>query len=240
VRRAFDGGWSAGDVLELLSRHSRTPVPQPLSYLVEDVARRHGRIRVGVAAAFVRSDDEATLGELLTDRRAASLRLRRLAPTVLSAQSPPDVVLARLREMGYAPAAESPDGDLVVRRPEARRARGPGARRPPARVVTAPPAPQPALLAAAVRALRAGERAATVTVSRPAADVLAMLTQAARAGESLLIGYVDAEGRGSQRVIEPLAVEGGHVVAYDHLRGAQRSFAVHRITGVSAVDEQPA
>jgi predicted DNA-binding transcriptional regulator YafY len=30
------------------------------------------------------------------------------------------------------------------------------------------------------------------------------------------------------------------VVAYDHLRGAQRSFAVHRITGVSAVDEQPA
>ena len=238
VRRGFDAGWSSGDVLDLLSRHSRTPVPQPLSYLVEDVARRHGRIRVGAAAAFVRSDDEATLGELLTDRRAASLRLRRLAPSVLSAQSPPDVVLARLREMGYAPAAESPDGELVVRRPEARRARGSASRRPAVRTGTAPPSPQPALLAAAVRALRAGERASTVTVGRPAADVLAMLTQAAGAGESLLIGYVDAEGRGSQRVIEPLVVEGGHVVAYDHLRGAQRSFAVHRITGVSVVDEQ--
>jgi hypothetical protein len=249
VRRAFDAGWTAGDVLELMARHSRTPVPQPLTYLVEDVARRHGRVRVGAASAFVRCDDEATLGELLGDRRFAALRLRRLAPTVLSAQAPPDVVLARLREVGYAPAAESPDGELVVRRPEARRAAG-GARRPPARVVTSAPQPQPALLTAAVRALRAGERVARVgdvgtgpgssLVSRPAADVLAMLTAAAAAGESLLIGYVDAEGRGSRRVVEPLAVEGGQVSAYDHLRGAVRTFAVHRITGITALDEQPA
>ena len=249
VRRAFDAGWTAGDVLELLGRHSRTPVPQPLTYLVEDVARRHGRVRVGAAASFVRCDDEATLGELLGDRRCASLRLRRLAPTVLSAQAPPDVVLSRLREVGYAPAAESPDGELVVRRPEARRAAG-GARRPAARVVMSAPQPQPALLTAAVRALRAGERVARVgelgtgtgssLVSRPAADVLAMLTAAAAAGESLLIGYVDAEGRGSRRVVEPLAVEGGQVSAYDHLRGAVRTFAVHRITGITALDEQPA
>ena len=237
VRRAFDAGWSAGDVTALLAQHSRTPVPQPLTYLVEDVARRHGRLRVGAAASYVRCDDAATLGELVTDRRAASLRLRRLAPTVLAAQSAAEVVLDRLREMGYAPAAEGVDGDVVVRRPESRRA---APRRTPVRV--APPRPElrPALLDAAVRALRAGDRAATVTVSRPTADVLAMLTQAAAAGEPLWIGYVDAEGRGSQRVIEPVAVEGGHVSAYDHLRGAVRSFAVHRITGVSAVDDQPA
>ena len=168
---------------------------------------------------------------------------------MLSAQAPPDVVLSRLREVGYAPAAESPDGELVVRRPEARRAAG-GARRPAARVVMSAPQPQPALLTAAVRALRAGERVARVgelgagtgasLVSRPAADVLAMLTAAAAAGESLLIGYVDAEGRGSRRVVEPLAVEGGQVSAYDHLRGAVRTFAVHRITGITALDEQPA
>lgn len=237
VRRAFDAGWSADDVIDLLSTHSRTPVPQPLGYLVEDVARRHGRVRVGAAASFVRCDDVATLNELLTDRRSAVLRLRRLAPTVLAAQSTADVVLSRLREMGYAPAAESADGDVVVRRPESRRTT---ARRPVDRVTTMPPDPRPALLDAAVRALRAGERAATVTVSRPAADVLAMLTQAAASGEALWIGYVDAEGRGSQRVIEPVAVEGGQVSAYDHLRGAMRTFAVHRITGVSAMDDQSA
>ncbi|HEX6936616.1 MAG TPA: helicase C-terminal domain-containing protein [Actinomycetes bacterium] len=237
VRRAFDAGWTSAELLDLLSRHSRTPVPQPLAYLVEDVARRHGRVRVGAAAAFVRCDDEATLGELLTDRRSAALGLRRLAPTVLAAQSPADLVLDRLREMGYAPAAEGADGDVVVRRPEARRS---APRRPPARVTTSTPEPPRPLLDAAVRALRAGDRAASVTVSRPTADVLAMLNDAAASGESLWIGYVDAEGRGSQRVIEPIAVEGGHVSAFDHLRGAVRSFAVHRITGVSAVDDQNA
>jgi hypothetical protein len=209
-------------------------VPQPLSYLVEDVARRHGRVRVGAAGAFVRCDDEATLGELLTDRRSAALRLRRLAPTVLAAQASADVVLDRLREMGYAPAAEGADGDVLVRRPASRRSTP---RRPPARVTGAPATPAAGLVDAAVRALRAGDRAASVTVSRPAADVLAMLNQAVAAGEPLLIGYVDAEGRGSQRVIEPVSVEGGHVSAYDHLRGAVRSFAVHRITGVSAADD---
>ena len=232
IRRAFDAGWTAADVHELLAAHSRTPVPQPLTYLVEDIARRHGRVRVGAAAAFVRCDDEATLGELLSDRRAAALRLRRLAPTVLAAQSPAEVVLDRLREMGYTPAAEGGDGDVMVRRPESRRT---PVRRPSAVTTTTPREPQPALLAAAVSALRAGERAAAVTVGRPTADVLALLTDAASAGESLWIGYVDAEGRGSQRVIEPVSVVGGQVSAYDHLRGAMRSFAVHRITGVSPV-----
>ena len=77
VRRAFDAGWTAGDVTGLLARHSRTPVPQPLTYLVDDVGRRHGRVRVGAASSFVRCDDESILGVLLSDRRAASLGLRR-------------------------------------------------------------------------------------------------------------------------------------------------------------------
>jgi hypothetical protein len=55
-----------------------------LTYLVEDVARRHGRVRVGSAASFVRCDDESTLEVLLSDKRAATLRLRRLAPSVLA------------------------------------------------------------------------------------------------------------------------------------------------------------
>ena len=140
--------------------------------------------------------------------------------------------------MGLAPAAEGADGAVVVRRPESRRTT---ARRPPARVVTTPPAPGDALLDAAVQAIRGGDRSRLVgslRTSRPTADVLAMLTQAAGSGEALWIGYVDAEGRATQRVVEPVAVEGGYLNAYDHLRGAVRSFAVHRITGVSALDEE--
>ncbi len=235
VRRAFDAGWTAGDVTSLLTKHSRTPVPQPLTYLVEDVARRHGRVRVGAASSFVRCDDEATLGVLLSDRKVSSLGLRRIAPTVLASTSPPDVVLERLREAGLAPAAEGPDGAVVVRRPESRRS--PVRRRPVPVATAAPTPPSDPLLDAAVRAIRGGDRAGSLSTGRPTADVLAMLVQAAGSGEALWIGYVDAEGRATQRVVEPVAVEGGYLNAYDHLRGAVRSFAVHRITGVSPLDD---
>ncbi|HEX6921698.1 MAG TPA: helicase C-terminal domain-containing protein [Actinomycetes bacterium] len=246
VRRALDAGWSAADLLDLFSRHSKTPVPQPLTYLVEDVARRHGKIRVGLASAYVRSDDETTLGEIVADRRAVHLRLRRLAPTVLAAQAPVDVVLDRLREMGYAPAAEGPDGDVVVRRPDSRRATG---RHRPPRLVAEPVSPTDALLAAAVRAVRAGDRALTAVRRdggtagpvrldrRPVADILATLQEAVATGQPLWIGYVNAEGQASQRVIEPIGVEGGYVSAYDHHRDEVRTFAVHRITGVSPIAE---
>ena len=237
VRRAFDAGWTAGDVSAFLTKASRTAVPQPLTYLVDDVARRHGRVRVGAASSFIRCDDESTLEVLLSDSRATTLRLRRIASTVLASSATPDVVLERLRSMGAAPAAEGADGAVVVRRPESRRTTP---RRPPARPVRTQPAPGDALLDAAVRAIRAGDAPnlnGALRTSRTTADLLAILTQAAATGSALWIGYVDAEGRATQRVVEPVAVSGGYLNAYDHLRGTVRAFAVHRITGVSELDE---
>ncbi len=64
-------------------------MPQPLEYLVEDTASRHGRLQVGPAASFIQSDDEAALQELLSGPRAAALGLVRIAPTVLVASVAP-------------------------------------------------------------------------------------------------------------------------------------------------------
>ena len=195
------------------TRHSRTPVPQPLSYLVEDVARRHGRVRVGAAAPSC---------AVTTKRLSASCSptgARVAAAAAAGADRAVGAVAARTWcSPGCARwATPRPPSRLTVTSscagPRRGARRGSGSRRPAVRTGQPHPAPQPALLAAAVRCAAGRRRAAsTVTVGRPAADVLAMLTQAAGAGESLLIGYVDAEGRGSQRVIEPLAVEGGHVM----------------------------
>jgi hypothetical protein len=254
VRRALDAGWSASELLSFLAGHSRTPVPQPLTYLVEDVARRHGRLRVGAASAYLRCDDEGTLDELVADRRSADLRLRRLAPTVAAAQATVDVVLGRLRDMGYAPAAEGPDGAVLLGRPEVKRA---SPRRQQPLATTPAREPSAALLDAAVRAVRAGDRALTAVklqpdawtgqaghaggpgrlARKPAADILAMLADASRSRTALWIGYVSAEGSATQRVVEPISVEGGYLSAYDHLRNEVRTFALHRITGVSAIDE---
>ena len=52
LRRAFDAGWAADDVHRLLAAISQGPVPQTLTYLVDDVARRHGRLRAGAGVVL--------------------------------------------------------------------------------------------------------------------------------------------------------------------------------------------
>ena len=248
VRRALDAGWAARDLLDLLTARSRTPLPQPLEYLVGDVARRHGQVRVGVAGAYVRSDDEALLAELVAERKCAALQLRRLAPTVLVAQADPATVLSVLRAVGVAPAAESADGVVVVRRPDARRTPPRQPPRPSA-VGAVSAAPSPALLDAVVRSLRAGQdqqdeqhdRARTQTgpalaVTDPTIT-LATLREAAAGRERVWIGYVDAAGRVERRLIEPLRIDGGRVTAFDHDSVGVRAFSVHRVTGVAAAEE---
>ncbi|WP_330478408.1 helicase-associated domain-containing protein [Streptomyces platensis] len=244
VRRALDAGRSAAELQEFLAAHSRTPVPQPLAYLVDDVARKHGQLRIGAAAAYVRCDDDALLTEILADRRAAALRLRRLAPTVLAAQTSPDQLLDGLRAMGYAPAAESAAGDVLIARADSYRT---PPRTAPAPVPDGPPSPDPTLLAAAVRAIRAGDLAATAErkpVQAPApapggfprttsAETLATMQAAVLTNSALWIGYVNADGAASQRVIAPVRVEGGFVTAYDHTSDEVRTYPLHRITGVA-------
>ncbi|RCH66046.1 DNA-binding protein [Streptomyces sp. SDr-06] len=250
VRRALDAGQTAADLQAFLTDHSRTPVPQPLSYLIDDVARRHGHLRVGAASAYVRCDDEAMLSEILADRRSQPLRLRRLAPTVLATTAEPAALLDGLRSMGYAPAAESAEGDVLIARADSRRT---PRRTAPVPVPDGPPLPDETLLDAAVRAIRAGDTAATVVRKEPeaaradgslprtsSAETLATVQAAAMTGSALWIGYVNAEGTASQRVIAPVRVEGGFVTAYDHTADEVRTYPLHRITGVAELADDPA
>ncbi|MDI5969592.1 helicase-associated domain-containing protein [Streptomyces sp. SL13] len=253
VRRALDAGRSADDLHTFLAAHSRTPAPQPLTYLIDDVARRHGHLRVGAASAYLRCDDDHVLAEILADKRSAPLGLRRLAPTVLAARVAPGALLERLRAMGYAPAAESADGDVLITRADAHRT---PPRAAPVPVPDGPAVPPDRLLATAVKAIRAGDRAAAAVrppdpPSRPgapqeqpprtsAAETLATVQAAVLTGEPVWIGYVNAEGAASQRVIEPVRVEGGYVTAYDRTAEGIRRFSLHRVTGVRELaDEAP-
>ena len=64
----------------------------------------------------------------------------------------------------------------------------------------------------------------------------AMLIETAANAETVWIGYVDNNGGASERLVDPLRVQGGMLTAYDHVRDTVRTFAVHRITGVAPVD----
>ncbi|MBD8079051.1 helicase-associated domain-containing protein [Cellulosimicrobium arenosum] len=114
VVRALDHGRTADDLLTELAAHSRTPVPQPLEYLVRDTARRHGRVRVGAASSYVRAEDPALLAGLVEAAALRHLGLVQIAPTVLVAAVPAGELQAALRERGVVSAVEGPDGRVLV------------------------------------------------------------------------------------------------------------------------------
>jgi hypothetical protein len=111
VRRALDAGWQAEQLLAALQQQAAGGrVPQPLAYLITDVARRHGAIRVRPAACVLRAEDPALVAELVAARSLRSLALAAVAPTVLTCAVPVERALAALREAGYAPVAEDSSG----------------------------------------------------------------------------------------------------------------------------------
>lgn len=242
VRRAFDSGWSAAEVHAFLATASRTPVPQPLVYLVDDVARRFGTLRVGAAASFLRSDDEAALAELAHGTAAAGLRLRLIAPTVLVSDVPVDVLLPRLRELGLAPVVEAPDGTVRLARKERHRARSPRTRAAHAARDSARSA---ARASSVVSAIRAGDRAAAsrpergTRLERPSpAATISFLREAVDSRSSVWLAYLDSHGRTTERVVDPVDVDAGTLKAHDQRAGAVQAFAIHRIQGVALVSDR--
>ncbi|MDF2091761.1 helicase-associated domain-containing protein [Knoellia sp. 3-2P3] len=239
VRRCLDAGWSVDQVLSALTDASHTPVPQPLDYLVRDVARRHGQTRVGSVGSYVRCDDEATLGAMLADRALSALQLRRIAPTVLVSPVGAPIVLDMLRDAGYAPAAESAEGGLLV--PSAGHHRTPPRRSTPGPTIHTV---DDDLARTLIGALRAGEEAAAYQraerASRPGPTLpatdptttLAVLREAAADRQGVWIGYSDAAGGVQRLLFYPDRVEGGRV--HGTADGTARTLSIHRVTGASA------
>ena len=61
IRHALDTGLTATDIHNFLHDLSHIEVPQSLSYLIDDAARRHGALRVAPALSVVHSDDPALI-----------------------------------------------------------------------------------------------------------------------------------------------------------------------------------
>lgn len=238
IRRALDTGLTADELLGQFAEASRTPVPQPLDYLVRDVARRHGQARVGGATAYLRCDDEAVLVAILADRGLAPAMLRRIAPTVLVSRAEPTTLLDLLREHGYAPAQEGFDGSLIVAQPAARLARS-------RRRTAGEPSPgevDEAFAAAVVAQVRAaparpvplwsGPRSGP-TLSTSPTDTAKVLRQALADSRTLWLGYADSNGRTGRHLVRPVRLEGGRLYAVSGESATEQLFVVHRITGVA-------
>ena len=235
VRRAMDAGWSADRLLAELAAVSRTGVPQPLDYLVRDVARRHGQARVGACAAYLRSDDPALLDRVERDRALSLLQWRRIAPTVLVSPVPAPTVLDLLREEQYGPVVEGADGGAELLPRPVHRVQ----RRAVAPVRSAPVDPQVATAVVGLMRRGEGARAAGLGEGGGHTDpvvVTATLREAAADGQAVWIGYADDTGAVTAHLVRPLEVEGGRVRAALAGGDATRSFVIHRVTRVRPAD----
>lgn len=232
IRRALDTGRTAADLHAFFDRYSKTPVPQGLTYLIDDVARRHGQLRVGMAASFVRCEDPALLAQAITAPAAEQLEMRLLAPTVAVSQAQISEVLAALREAGFAPAAEDSTGTIVDLRERGARVPAPSRRRS-----HRTPAPTSQTLAAIVAVLRRVAAGPSTGMRLDPTVAITQLQEAAHLQMSVVIGYVDPAGVATQRVVAPINVRGGQLTAYDPASGRVREFAIHRVTSVVSAEQ---
>ncbi|WP_433300004.1 helicase-associated domain-containing protein [Actinoplanes sp. CA-030573] len=257
VRRALDVGYTASDLHALFKRRSRTPVPQTLTYMIDDAARRHGGLRAGSAGSYLRGDDEALIAEVLADKRLGPLALRQIAPTVLVSPTPTARLLAALRDAGFAPVAEDAGGAAVLARPKVRRA--PTRTSLAARISdqAGPPVLAGPRLAGVVEQIRKGDiatraaRRAPVTVRaangqsvtgltsvQRHGEAMAVLQQAVREKARVWVGYVDSHGATLSRLVRPVSLSAGYLRAEDERTETLHTFALHRITAAVPEDEQ--
>lgn len=230
IRRAMDTGRTAAELRDFLAEHALGEVPQSISYLIEDVARRHGTLRGGPALSYLRCDDPAVMAQVANLPTAAELGLRQIAPTVVIAGAPLAEVIAALREQGIHAVAEGADGAAVdIRPPEARV----NVRIRPQ--VRSQPLDETRIRAAVATIRRSGKEG---KAGPTAGDPLPLLQAAARAGRTVTLGFVDKQGVAVQRVVRPIRVGGGQVDAVDPTTGSAHRFTLHRITEV-ILDQNP-
>jgi hypothetical protein len=127
LRIAFRAGHSRDDLLALLGRLSATGIPQPLAYLIDQVAGRDGSIVVDRGPGGVGTEVRGTPDQL--DLIGVDAELRQLAwerpdLTTLTTRYPPHVVHTALEDQRY-PAVLT-----TAARPETHH--GPPGRRSPA------------------------------------------------------------------------------------------------------------
>lgn len=232
IRRGLDHGKTGDQIKTFLSKISKTPMPQPLEYLIADIAKRHGRLRVGSAHTYIRCEDEGLVQQILHDKKCEHLRLRKIAPQVLVTDFELAEVIGELREFGYLPAAEN-SGGVLLSQPNLRRSKS---RPKPPRIISEFTAPKDAIVTAAVKTIRAGERSKKVDPIIPGTssnETLALINQYINEGKSLIISYADNNGGVSNRIIEPISISLGTLTARDETSDEILQFRIPRINGVA-------
>ena len=235
IRRGLDHGKAAEGIKNTLAKASKTPLPQPLIYLIEDTARKHGAIRLGTAPSYLRSDDVTQLDALMRDARVTALMPQRIAPTIVVFQADPEDAAAVLGQSGYTPTLEAADGSTLIRARQPRRATIDNN-------TNRLEHPTDEVLADAVKALRQGDAAAPSARPKNAVrlsttETVSVLREAVEKKQKVWIGYANESGREVEHVVQPIRLAAGKLSAFDQRSAKVGEFAIARITMIAIMGE---
>jgi hypothetical protein len=239
VRNALDQGYDADDLLEQLAEISHGPLPQPLEYLIRDIARRFGELAVAPVSCCVLAEDPNLLTEVSQHRQLRDLPLRPLAPTVLASGSTPEKTLQRLRDTGYAPVPHDEHGTIQIAQ-QANTASTSDTAVPSSEEFTPslPPTTNvPALAAALLDTADQNDEEPRTAIEcdlNESASPLSpgeqrILAHAIETAAPVHIHYIDQNGSTSQRTITPIEYFPPWIRSFCHLRQAEREFRLERI-----------
>jgi len=117
VSYALERGHSIDQIRDSLIELSGNALPQPVEYLLNDVVRRFGRIKVVTdesgGGAYIKVADATLAIELANDLRHRIIALRQIDPTTLYSKYTADVVYFTLRDYGHLAVRSNQDDSVI-------------------------------------------------------------------------------------------------------------------------------
>nr|BFE50419.1 hypothetical protein GCM10017745_38460 [Saccharothrix mutabilis subsp. capreolus] len=206
VRAAFARGWTAESLPAALEGLTGGGLPWALRVLLGE--RGRGRVSVREVGCCVVAE-EGVVAEVVRVPGFVEL-----APTVAGTGMASAEAVPLLLAQGFSVVEDPASGGVVVRR------------RAVAPVAPAASAGVPAREPTTAQVVRRRNR----KLSKQAVELLA---GAIDGRSDVRIEYVDGKGESSQRTITPAGWDGPFLLAWCHLREADRQFRVERITSVT-------
>ncbi|HHY07897.1 MAG TPA: helicase-associated domain-containing protein [Corynebacteriales bacterium] len=240
IRHGLDTGLTASEILEFLTGLAATPVPQSLSYFIEDCARKHGALRVGPALSVLHAEDPTLVRSVMALPLAEECGMRMLAPTVAIAQVYPRELLTALQNAGMSPSAENTQGEvvsLIRHRPRATLSNG-------YTVVAGETANSGFKRLSEERAMEMASRiCANEETNRMAGEtysgdeLIKFLDQAIDRKQEVIVGFVKGSGVEAQARVLPTGMSAGRLDAFDNRTQRAYRFALHKLRFVRSINK---
>ncbi len=221
VSYALERGHSVQQIRETLLRISQQALPQPVEYLLNDVSKRFGRIKViadeSTGGCFIRVNEPTLAIELVNDLRHRIIALRQLEPELLYSKYSVDVVYFTLRDFGHLAVRSTADGTVI---PPLKLSQRIGS------------APKPAAIEAMILRLRGSELKAAEGDDE---SKLRQLQLAIKNKASVRVIYSGKDAVQYEFLLEPVGVANGRLRARDRKADIERTLPLANILSLELI-----